>query len=181
MRRDLFEFSELRVLKVFDDLSVMPNACSQRTGGWAQLLPPAKGVNARRVRCTALLGSGYGARLSKICAIRVCQPAPLALHLETTSDGSLMLMATLGFSMGGRPTRLPLRLSTACFSISSVNSGRSLSGFVEIRRVLFDFSDIALPHRDDSPRTPARCICNHHHPAIQITYAQYSTFRILEA
>ena len=32
------------------------NVCSQRTDGWAQLLPPAKGVSTRWVRCTSLLG-----------------------------------------------------------------------------------------------------------------------------
>jgi hypothetical protein len=38
-----------------------PNVCGQRTDGWARLLPPAKGVNTRRVRCNALLGGAANA------------------------------------------------------------------------------------------------------------------------
>ena len=42
-------------LAVINVLDSPPNACGQRHDGWARLLPPAKGVNTRRVRCTALL------------------------------------------------------------------------------------------------------------------------------
>ena len=127
--------------------------------------------------CTSKLNlsSNYGARFSRIWAIRVCQPAPLARQRETTSGGNRRLIATFGFSIGGLPTRFLRRLRTAFFSISSVNSGRSWSGLLEERRVLLDFSGIALPHRNDSSRTSTRCVRKHHHSIIEMSDTENST------
>lgn len=113
--------------------------------------------------------------------MRVCQPAPLARQRAITSGGNRRLMETFGLSSGGRPTGLPPRLRTERESISSVSSGTSLSGLVEVRRVPADFARIALPHGDNVTSGSSYCICNHHHPTVEIPDAKNSTFTVIPA
>ena len=67
-------------------MNMLHNACGQRTDGWARLLPPAKGVNTQRVRCTALLDGGVTIRAqNKIDASLISR----ALRFEPLKDISI--------------------------------------------------------------------------------------------
>ncbi len=111
--------------------------------------------------------------------MRVCQPAPLALQRDRISAERRRLIATFGSSDGGRPTRLPPRLSTERESISAVSSGSSRSALFEVRRVAADFSGIALSHRENVACDSTGRVTNHDHAAIEKADTKHSSLSIV--
>ena len=75
-----------------------------------------------RVWLTVRLGCTIQRTLLRRCAMRVCQPGPVAFHRSMTSKGRRMEMSLRGFAGRGRP---PL-FTTARDNALSLSSGSSL-------------------------------------------------------
>ncbi len=122
--------------------------------------------------------------------MRVCQPGPVARHLETTSIGKRKEISCLGLADLGRPPFL----TTARLSSSSVSSGSSLysTGFTtcastrarsepKVRGEACLFTIICLSHTKNMAHRAARGIADNHHASGQQAVANDPLFTIVLA